>query len=125
MTSKPIVVIDVLPKPPRPDKLPADTLWHPPTRMDIPGSIWRTNTGYGALSPEMASYFRTALDRLTLGNKEHPLAFYCEAECWMSWNAAKRALSYGYLQVHWFPGGVQEWIRQGYPTLPNLPLPVK
>jgi PQQ-dependent catabolism-associated CXXCW motif protein len=125
MTSKPVLVIDVLPQPPRPANLPATTLWHPATRLDIPGSIWLANTGYGQLSPEMDTYFRTALDRLTLTDKGHALAFYCEASCWMSWNAAKRAVAYGYHHVYWFPGGMEDWQAAGYPTLPNLPLPVK
>jgi len=125
MLSQAIVVIDVLPQPPRPDKLPATTLWHPPVRQDIPGSIWLANSGYGALNPEMEAYFRVALERLTLGDKTRALAFYCEAECWMSWNAAKRALSYGYLHVYWFPGGMQEWSKSGFPTLPNMPIPLK
>jgi PQQ-dependent catabolism-associated CXXCW motif protein len=125
MTSKPLLVIDVLPQPPRPDNLPATTLWHPPTRLDIPGSIWLANTGYGQLSPEMDSYFRNALDHLTLANKNRALAFYCEAGCWMSWNAAKRAVAYGYHHVYWFPGGMRDWDAAGYPVLPNLPMPLK
>ena len=125
MLSQGIVVIDVLPQPPRPDKLPPTTLWHPPARHDIPGSIWLANTGYGALNPEVEVYFRNALERLTLGDKARALAFYCEAECWMSWNAAKRAVSYGYAHVYWFPGGMQEWNKSGYPTLPNMPIPLK
>lgn len=125
MLTKPLVVIDVLPQPPRPANLPSTTLWHPPTRLDIPGSIWLANTGYGRLSPEIESYFRKALTSLTLGDPARPLAFYCEAQCWMSWNAAKRALSYGYKRVYWFPGGVQAWQGTGYPTLPNMPLSLK
>lgn len=125
MTSKPLLVIDVLPQAPRPPNLPATTLWRPPTRLDIPGSVWLANTGYGRLSPEMDSYFRHALEQLTFADKSHALAFYCEASCWMSWNAAKRAVSYGYHHVYWFPGGMQDWDAAGYPTLANLPLPLK
>jgi PQQ-dependent catabolism-associated CXXCW motif protein len=125
MLTKPLVVIDVLPQPPRPANLPSTTLWHPPTRLDIPGSFWLANTGYGQLSPEMDNYFRKTLAGLTLGDPARPLAFYCEARCWMSWNAAKRALSYGYKHVYWFPGGMQGWQGTGYPTLSNIPLPLK
>jgi len=125
MLTKAIVVIDVLPQPPRPANLPATTLWHPPTRLDIPGGVWLANTGYGQLSPEMETYFRNALASLALGDMARPLAFYCEAQCWMSWNAAKRALSYGYRHVYWFPGGMQAWHEAGYPSLPNMPVPLK
>ena len=36
---------------------------------------------------------------------------YCQADCWMSWNAAKRALSYGYTNVAWYPDGTEGWER--------------
>ncbi|MGO4123543.1 PQQ-dependent catabolism-associated CXXCW motif protein [Inquilinus sp. YAF38] len=123
--SGPVVVIDVLPQPPRPDKLPPETLWRPPERRDIPGSAWLANTGFGALSTEMEAYFRDALAALTLGDHARPLVFYCDADCWMSWNAARRAVAEGYTAVHWFPGGVKDWTAAGHPTLPNAPLPVK
>ncbi len=120
-----VAVIDVLPQPPRPEGLPATTLWHPPARLDIPGSIWLANVGYGGLNPEMEAYFRQALERISLGARDHRLVFYCEAKCWMSWNAAKRAVEYGYTAVYWFPDGTQGWVAAGYPTLLNAPVPVK
>ncbi|HEX6958319.1 MAG TPA: PQQ-dependent catabolism-associated CXXCW motif protein [Ferrovibrio sp.] len=125
MTTEPVILIDVFPQPPRPEGLPQATLWHPPVRQDIPGSIWLANTGYGGLNDEMAAYFSTALEKLSLGDRERKLVFYCDANCWMSWNAAKRAAELGYRGVYWFPGGVQDWIDAGYPVLPNAPLPVK
>jgi PQQ-dependent catabolism-associated CXXCW motif protein len=125
MAGEAVVVIDVLPQPPRPAALPATTLWHPPARHDIPGSIWLANVGFGGLSAEMDRYFRTALEAVSLGRKDRKLVFYCEAKCWMSWNAAKRALEYGYTSVYWFPGGMQDWTAAGYPTLLNAPIPVK
>ncbi len=49
------------------------------------------------------------------------LAFYCKADCWMSWNAAKRAVSYGYRQVLWFPGGPDAWAANGNKLQPGTP----
>jgi PQQ-dependent catabolism-associated CXXCW motif protein len=120
-----VVAVDVLPQPQRPPELPATTYWHPPARRDIPGSVWLANVGYGALSDEMNQYFQDALDNISLGDRARKLAFYCEAQCWMSWNAAKRALGYGYRSVYWFPGGVQEWRAAGYPTMLNAAIPLK
>ncbi|GAB2177207.1 PQQ-dependent catabolism-associated CXXCW motif protein [Dongia sp. agr-C8] len=125
MAGEAVVVIDVLPQPPRPAELPASTLWHPPARHDIPGSIWLANVGFGGLSAEMDTYFRKALEGLSFGRKDRKLVFYCEASCWMSWNAAKRAVEYGYTAVYWFPGGMQAWTEAGYATLLNAPVPVK
>jgi len=123
--AEPVAVIDVLPQPPRPENLPPTTLWHPPARLDIPGSVWLANVGYGGLNPEMEAYFKKALQQVSLGRTDRKLVFYCEAKCWMSWNAAKRAVSYGYTAVYWFPGGMQDWTAAGYPTLLNAPVPVK
>lgn len=120
-----VVVIDVLPQPPRPPELPATTFWHAPARRNIPGSIWLANVGYGNLSDEMDGHFRDVLGKMALGNMARKFVFYCDAECWMSWNAAKRALEYGYRNVYWFPGGVQAWIEAGYPTMLNAAIPVK
>jgi rhodanese-related sulfurtransferase len=41
----------------------------------------------------------------------------------MSWNAAKRALSYGYTHVFWYPQGTDGWRTQGYPTAELQPEP--
>jgi PQQ-dependent catabolism-associated CXXCW motif protein len=125
MLQEPVVVIDVLPQPPRPENLPATTFWHPPAHADIPGSIWLANVGYGGLSPETENYFRKGLDAASFGAYDRKLVFYCKKQCWMSWNAAKRALSYGYTAVYWFPGGVEDWTAAGYPTLSNAPIPTK
>ncbi|MEM7239896.1 MAG: PQQ-dependent catabolism-associated CXXCW motif protein, partial [Pseudomonadota bacterium] len=39
---------------------------------------------------------------------------FCLAGCWMSWNAAKRALEYGYTDVYWYPDGTDGWDFSGY-----------
>jgi PQQ-dependent catabolism-associated CXXCW motif protein len=101
--------IDVLPQPPRPPGLPAATIWHPKPRHDIPGSIWLPDTGYGALAPVMETYFAQGLARASAGDRARPLVFYCLQNCWMSWNAAKRAISLGYTHVAWYPDGTDGW----------------
>ncbi|MEK0083105.1 quinoprotein dehydrogenase-associated putative ABC transporter substrate-binding protein [Benzoatithermus flavus] len=108
------VLVDVLPKARKPRDRAADQLWIEPERDDIPGSVWLPNVGYGELSAEFALYFRTELERLTGGDKTKPIVFYCDAHCWMSWNAAKRAVTeLGYTQVYWYPEGVDGWKKAG------------
>jgi PQQ-dependent catabolism-associated CXXCW motif protein len=51
------------------------------------------------------------------------LVFYCQADCWMSWNAAKRALSLGYSNVAWYPEGTDGWTFYNLPTLESRPEP--
>jgi PQQ-dependent catabolism-associated CXXCW motif protein len=116
------VFVDVLPRAPRPAGLPASTVWHPKPRKDIPGSLWLVDTGYGALPPAMEAYFRGGLEKATAGDRERPLVFYCLRDCWMSWNAAKRALSAGYRQVVWYPDGTDGWAEAGLKLEPREPV---
>jgi PQQ-dependent catabolism-associated CXXCW motif protein len=116
------VFIDVLPRPPRPAGLPASTIWHPKPRSDIPGSIWLPDTGYGALAPAMETYVQQGLEQASGGNRDRVMVFYCKADCWMSWNAAKRALTLGYRHVAWYPEGMDGWMAHGLPAEPREPV---
>ncbi|AWK89694.1 sulfurtransferase (plasmid) [Azospirillum thermophilum] len=90
----------------------------------IPGSLWLPNVGLGEPPEEIGAWFRAALEHLTGGDRGRGLLFYCLADCWMSWNAAKRALLLGYSRVYWYPAGVDGWIEAGLPTEEAKPLPV-
>ena len=115
--------IDVLPRPPRPAGLPAGTIWRPRPRADIPGSIWLPDTGYGAIAAQTAQYFQDGLRKATAGDPGRMLVFYCLRNCWMSWNAAKRALSLGYKRVGWYPDGTDGWTEQALPVASIEPEP--
>ena len=106
--------VDVLPRAPRPAGLPEGTIWRPKPRMDIPGSIWLVDTGYGALPAMMERYFLDGLARATHGDRDKRIVFYCKRDCWMSYNAAKRAIAAGYTAVDWYPDGTDGWAEAGY-----------
>jgi len=107
-----VVVLDVLPAPRR----PSDGVWLvPKPRLSLPGAVWLANTGYGDLSPAMRDWFAGQLETLSGGDKARPLMFFCVIDCWMSWNAAKRALSLGYARVYWYPDGSDGWEFAGLP----------
>jgi len=116
------VFVDVLPKPPRP-KLPPGTVFRLPPRADIPGSVWLPDVGYAELSADMATYFADHLAEATGGDRGRTVVFYCLADCWMSWNAAKRALALGYTDVVWYPEGTDGWSFEGLPTEARDPVP--
>ena len=118
-----VVLIDVLPRPPKPQNLKPGTIWRPRPRNNIPGSAWLANTGFGALAEPIERFFRDNLARLTQGDKAQTMLFYCQANCWMSWNAAKRAISYGYSRVYWYPEGTDGWTKAGLPTETSEPVP--
>lgn len=45
-----------------------------------------------------------------LKDKNAPVVFYCLSwECWLSYNAALRAISLGYTNVGWYRGGIYSW----------------
>jgi PQQ-dependent catabolism-associated CXXCW motif protein len=117
------VFIDVLPRPPRPQNLPAGTIWRDKPRFSIPGTIWLPDTGYGRLAAATEEYLRDGVARASGGNKAAPLVIYCQADCWMSWNAAKRILSYGYTNVAWYPDGTDGWERADLPLAESQPEP--
>ena len=117
------IFIDVMPHAPRPANLPAGTVWRERPRQNIPGSIWLPDTGYGALAAVTESYLRDNLARATAGDRARLLVFYCLKDCWMSWNAAKRALSYGYTNVAWYPEGTEGWEFADLPLAESQPEP--
>ncbi|WP_375313462.1 PQQ-dependent catabolism-associated CXXCW motif protein [Bradyrhizobium sp. A5] len=117
------VFIDVLPRAPKPKNLPEGTIWRDAPRRNIPGSLWLPDTGYGTLPPAMDDYFQRGLTRGSHSNKAALVVIYCLADCWMSWNAAKRAMAYGYSNVAWYPDGTDGWERAKLPTDEAQPEP--
>ena len=108
-----MVFIDVLP----PKGMGADPLegyWLiTEPRFSIPGTHWLPEVGRGHLEAELEAYFVRNLKRLSNNNRKSPLLFFCTADCWQSWNAAKRAISLGYTNVFWYPNGTDGWLENG------------
>jgi PQQ-dependent catabolism-associated CXXCW motif protein len=117
------VFIDVYPHAPKPDNLPASTVWREPVHFTIENAKWLANVGYGVLSADTESYFKSHLEKLSGGDKAKPLVFFCLRNCWMSWNSAKRALTYGYTNVNWFSEGTDAWQEIGQPMMEAKPEP--
>ena len=115
--------IDVLPQPPRPAGLPPGALWRQAPHDSLPGAVWLPNVGYGRTAAETDAYFQRGLAEASGGDRAKPLVFFCERDCWMSWNAAKRALTYGYTAVHWYPDGTDGWREAGLPLERSEPKP--
>jgi PQQ-dependent catabolism-associated CXXCW motif protein len=115
------IAIDVISAPRRPASLPQDRPWLPVPRMHVAGSLWWPDVGRGVISPALDGWFRARLSAVTGGEQGKTIAFYCKTDCWMSWNAAKRAIGYGYRNVLWFPGGAEAWQAAGYRLDPATP----
>ena len=117
------VFVDVMPRAPKPQNLPAGTIWRDQPRLNIPGSIWLPDTGYGKLAASREDYLKHGLVRATAGNSAKLVVVYCMADCWMSWNAAKRILTYGYSNVAWYPEGTDGWERAALELVASQPEP--
>ncbi len=115
--------IDAMPRQKRPENLPEGTLWNAPPHKTIPGALWLYDTGYESLAPAEQARLQDGLAGVTKGDKAAPVVIFCKTDCWMSWNAAKRAVAWGYTAVLWFPEGVEGWEAEGGGPLVNADAP--
>lgn len=85
--------------------------------ISIAGALWLPGAGHGThFVDPLQALFAERLGRLTGGDKSRPLAFFCvNAQCWLSYNAALRALALGYGRVYWYRGGIESWRAAGLP----------
>ena len=107
--SEGVPFVDVLPRVKKPEGLPEGTIWRERVHDTIPGAVWLWDTGYENLSEAEQIRLTNGLEQVTDGDQSAPVVIFCRSDCWMSWNAAKRAVALGYSSVIWFPGGVEEW----------------
>lgn len=91
---------------------------------NLPGSLWLANTGDGELERRWARYFEQGLARATGDDTGRPLLFYCRSDCWLGWNAVKRARSLGYERLYWYRDGIDGWQQAGLPLVPATPEPM-
>ena len=115
------VVIDVSNEPKRPPGMASDAPWLPLPQQVIPGSVWLPGAGMADIAPETDALFRKHLSQSTGGDLDRAVVIYCHERGWLSWNAAKRAISYGYRRVYWFPEGIEGWRASGKRTVVAKP----
>lgn len=71
----------------------------------------------GGFTDQTQQQFGGFLQQMTQGKKDTPLVFYClSTQCWMSYNAALRAINMGYTNVLWYRGGIEAWKQAGLPV---------
>ena len=90
-------------------------------RETLPGAIPAVQASYaGSFDDRISQQMGDFLERMTKGNRQMPLVFYClSRECWMSYNAALRAINLGYTNVLWYRGGLEAWAQAGGSTVPT------
>ncbi len=112
LASEDVLLIDVMPTQRKPENRPEGSIWRDPKRDTIKGAVWLANMGFGKLADSDEAAFKAELARLASA-KDRTIVMFCEPDCWMSWNAAKRLISYEYRNVVWFPGGTTAWREAG------------
>lgn len=90
----------------------------------LPGAVWLPEVGRGDIDGAIARYFARELERLTGGDKGRAVVVFCNADCWMSWNAVKRAAALGYTNLKWFPEGIDGWRDFDRQLAPADPVPL-
>ena len=82
---------------------------------NLPNSLWLANCGDGSLNEQWLAYCQQNLEQATNGNKAHPIVFYCRSDCWLGWNAIKRADKLGYRNLYWLRDGIDGWEQANLP----------
>jgi PQQ-dependent catabolism-associated CXXCW motif protein len=86
--------------------------------LTLAGAVWLSGAGRGTnfVDPVQA-VLTPLLEKLTINDKTRALVFFCaNSQCWLSYNAALRAVAAGYRAVYWYRGGVEAWAAAGLPT---------
>lgn len=100
----------------------ADGRWRlAEARWSIPGAHWFPESGRGDPDPAIEAGFLAGVARLSGGRRDRPLVLFCLADCWMSWNAARRLRAQGYRQVWWMAQGSDGWRDLGLSLAPASP----
>jgi PQQ-dependent catabolism-associated CXXCW motif protein len=84
----------------------------------VAGAVWISGAGRGTnFMDPVQSVLTQLLAKLSGGDKARAMVFVCaNSQCWLSYNAALRAVAAGYDKVYWYRGGVEAWAAAGLPT---------
>jgi PQQ-dependent catabolism-associated CXXCW motif protein len=77
----------------------------------LPRALWLRGAGddAGEGNAALEALLKALLARLA-PRHETPLVFFCASpRCWSGYNAARRAVGFGYLNVYWYRGGIAAW----------------
>ena len=89
----------------------------------IPGAMLLAGAGQGTgLNDDVQRRLGVKLAALTRNDRTRPVVFFCLSHtCWLSHNAAVRAVAAGYTNVLWYRGGRTAWLEAGLPLTPVRP----
>ncbi len=81
----------------------------------LPGAFWLPGAGRGeSYDDAVQRQLGQTLAAATRGDRGRALVFFCQGpKCWLSYNAALRAVALGYREVCWYRGGIEAWLAAG------------
>jgi len=95
-----------------------------PAHRTLPGALWLHNGGLGDFDAAEEKRYLDTIALLAGHDKARHLVFFCSsAQCWLSYNAALRAVRAGYTNVYWYRGGIDAWRAAELPTTGSDPFP--
>ncbi len=91
--------------------------------VSLPGAVWLSGAGLGtSFDDPVQQRLAVRLAELTGGDKTKPVVFFCLSQtCWLSYNAALRAVALSYSNVRWYRGGRRAWEAAGLAMAPVGP----
>jgi PQQ-dependent catabolism-associated CXXCW motif protein len=94
--------------------------------VSLPQAIWLPGAGLGVgTDDQLQRRLSARLAEFTGGDKAKAMVFFCLSKtCWLSHNAAVRAVALGYTQVYWYRGGRSAWQAAGLAIEPVRASPI-
>ena len=103
---------------------PATGRWALATPHDsIPDALWFPEVGRAPPDPALWEDFLAAVRAARARHPHWPILVFCRADCWMSWNAARRLAMAGVPGVFWFAEGIDGWHDAARALAPATPWP--
>ena len=90
--------------------------------LTIPGALWYPETGRAPVDGDL---WQALEDRVIAARHkvpDAPVVIFCRADCWMSWNAARRLAIRGIANIRWLAEGTDGWHANARPLVPAQPV---
>lgn len=90
----------------------------------IPGALWYPETGRSPPDPVLWQALAARVAAFRQQQPAAPIVVFCRADCWMSWNVARRLALGGITGVRWLAEGIEGWHEAGGSLVAAAPVAV-
>ncbi len=88
----------------------------------IAGAFWLRGASAGDMNARETRRFLDAMGKFAAGDRSRAMVFFCaDSRCWLSYNAALRAIAAGYTNIMWYRGGLAAWNHAALPMMQSEP----